>query len=665
MPALSSPGVGSGLDVNGIVSQLMAVERQPLTALTQRTQQYQAKLSAFGQVKSALAGFQGALQKLSGADRFQVLAATSSDPAVVSASAGANAVPASYQIEVQQLAQQQKLASNGFASTTAAVGTGTLTIQFGTYDSGSNSFALNPNKPAASVTIDSSNNSLAGIRDAINAAHAGVTASIVNDGTGNRLVLTSTDSGAANGIKLTVADADGNDGDAAGLSALAYDPTASAGNGKNLAEVAAARNALFSVDGIAISQASNVVANAIEGVTLTLAKTNVGQPATLAVKRDTAAITAAVGDFVKAYNDIAKTLKDLTAWDPASKKGGALQGDSTIRSIQTTLRGMLNTPAVTGGSLTTLSQIGVRFQADGTLALDSATLGNAIDSHFGDVAALFAATGRATDSLVQFSASSAATRPGSYALAVSQVATQGRLVGSQPATLAIVAGVNDALDLSVNGSPVSVTLAAGVYPDAAALAAALQVGINGALGSAAVTVSESGGVLAIGANRYGSASSVAITGGNGAAALFGAAPLASTGVDVAGTLDGVAASGVGQTLTGAAGTPAEGLALRILGGATGARGSVTFGRGFADQLNTYVSGLLDGDGLIAARTDGINASIKGLDRRQEALQARLDQIEKRYRAQFTALDTMLSSMNKTSSFLTQQLDSLKALQSSK
>jgi flagellar hook-associated protein 2 len=172
-------------------------------------------------------------------------------------------------------------------------------------------------------------------------------------------------------------------------------------------------------------------------------------------------------------------------------------------------------------------------------------------------------------------------------------------------------------------------------------------------------------VLAIGANRYGSASSVAITGGNGAAALFGAAPLASTGVDVAGTLDGVAASGVGQTLTGAAGTPAEGLAVRILGGATGARGSVTFGRGFADQLNTYVSGLLDGDGLIAARTDGINASIKGLDRRQEALQARLDQIEKRYRAQFTALDTMLSSMNKTSSFLTQQLDSLKALQSSK
>ncbi len=665
MATISSPGVGSGLDVNSIVSQLMAIEQQPLTALTQKSQKYQTQLSAFGQVKSALATFQTALQGLSSADKFNALAAASSDASVVSATAGANAVPGSYQVEVQQLAQQQKLASNGFASTTAVVGTGTLTIQFGTYDAGSNSFTLNPNKAAASIAIDSANNSLAGIRDAINAAKAGVSASIVNDGTNSRLVLTSTGSGAANGIKLSVNDGDGNPTDASGLSALAYDPTAAIGSGKNLTEAVAAKNAQLTLDGIAITQSSNVIKDAIEGVTLNLAKTNVGQPATLSVSRDSAAVTQSVGDFVKAYNGISKTLKDLTAYDPATKTGAVLQGDSTIRSIQTQLRGMLNTVVGTGGALTTLSQIGVSFQSDATLALDSTKLQNAIDTNFNDVAALFAATGRTTDSLVSFSGSTSKTAAGTYALNISQLATQGQLTASQAANLAIVAGVNDTIDFTVNGAAASVTLAAGAYATADALAAEVQSKLNGALGAATVRVNQSGGVLNVLSNRYGAASSVTVSGGNGAADLLGAAPTSSTGVDAAGTLDGVAATGSGQTLSGAIGTPAEGLALLITGGATGARGNVTFGRGFADQLNSYVTSLLDSNGLLAARTDGINASIKGLGSQQEALHNRLDQIEKRYRAQFTALDSMLSSMNSTSTFLTQQLASLQSLQSNK
>ena len=325
---VSAPGIGSGLDVNGIVSQLMAAERQPLAALTKQELAYTQKLSAFGQVRSALAGFQSALNDLSSGSKFQALSATSSDPQVLSATASGKAIPASYQIEVAQLAQQQKLASSGYATTDEVVGSGTLTIQFGTYDSGLNTFTANADKATKSIAIDPANNTLAGIRDAINAANAGVTATIVNDGSaaGNRLVLSSADSGAANSLKISVADDDANDLNSSGLSALAYDPTAAVGSGKNLGQVAAALDAQLTIDGIAVAQATNTVSNAIEGVTLNLAQTNVGEKLTLTVSRDTKAVTDAVQAFVKSYNGASGTLKKLTAFNGPGAENGVLLG---------------------------------------------------------------------------------------------------------------------------------------------------------------------------------------------------------------------------------------------------------------------------------------------------------------------------------------------------
>jgi flagellar hook-associated protein 2 len=658
---ISAPGIGSGLDINGIVSQLMAAERLPLTALENREKAFNQKLSAFGQVRSALATFQTALTKLGDGSRFEALSATASDTTVLGASAGGTATPGSYQIEVQQLAQQHKLASAGVATTDDVIGSGTLTIQFGSYDSGSNTFTANADKAAKSITIDPANNTLAGVRDAINAAAAGVTATIVNDGSaaGNRLVLTSTDSGAANSLKIDVADDDGNGLDGSGLSALAYDPTAAAGSGKNLSQVAVARDALLTIDGIAVAQATNTIRNAIDGVTLNLAQTNVGQPLTLNVARDAGAVKTAVQEFVDAYNSAAGTLRKLTAFNGVGAENGVLLGDSTARSIQARMRGLLNEQIDSGSSLTTLSQIGVGFQSDGTLALDSARLDTAIETGFDGIAALFAKAARTTDSLVSSSNGTSNTLPGTYAVNVTQLATRGATQGSQAAALTITAGVNDQLDLSVDGVAVSVTLAAGSYASADALAAEIQSRINGETGSAAsVAVTQTGGVLGIVSSRYGSASQVVVSGGNGMADLLGASPVATAGVDVAGTINGTAAVGAGQTLTGATGDASEGLALRIAGGALGARGTVTFSRGYADQLDRFLDTVLADDGSLQARTSGIDASIKRLDERQLQLEARLEQIEKRYRAQFTALDSMLSSMNSTSTFLTQQLAAL-------
>lgn len=657
---LSSPGIGSGLDVNGIVTQLMASERQPLNALAKQEQAFNQKLSAFGQVRSALASFQTALKDLSSGSKFQALSATSSNTAVLSASASSNATPASYQLEVLQLAQQHKLASSGYAATSDVVGSGTLSIQFGTYDSGLNTFTANADKATQSITIAPANNTLAGVRDAINAANAGVSATIVNDGsaTGNRLVLTSTDSGANNSLKISVADDDTIGTDTSGLSALAYNPTAAIGSGKNLSQVAAAQSAQLKIDGITVNQSTNTVKNAIEGVTLNLTTTNVGVPLTLNVNRDTKTITDAVQLFVTAYNGTSGTLKNLTAFKGVGSQNGVLLGDSTARGIQVEMRNLLNTSIDSGGNLTTLSQIGVSFGSDGTLALDSAKLNTAISTNFSDITALFAKAAKATDSLVSLSASTSKTQPGTYAVNVSQLATRGASQGTQAASLTVTAGVNDQLDLTVDGTAISVTLAAATYASADALAAEIQSKTNGAAGSAgSVVVSQSAGILSITSTRYGSASQAALTGGNGLASLFGA-PTPTTGVDVVGTIDGTTAAGSGQILTGATGEASEGLGLLINGGALGARGTVTFSQGYAYQISQYLDTVLNDDGSLKTRTTGIDSSIKNLDQRQLQLEARLVQIEKRYRAQFSELDAMLSRMNSTSSFLTQQLASL-------
>jgi Flagellar capping protein len=664
---ITAPGMGSNLDVNSIVSQLMAVERQPLALLDRREADYKAKLSAYGTLKGALAAFQTAMQGLADPARFQAATASVADTSILTATTSTGkAVPGSYSVEVQQLAQQQKIRSEGFASTNSTVGSGTLTIQYGDYDSGLNTFTLNNAKPAQTLAIEPANNTLSGVRDAINAANIGVSATIINDGSSNRLVLTAKDAGATNSIKIIASDDDGADLDNAGLSQLAFDPTAAAGSGKNLTQVQAAQDAKLQIDGIAISKSSNTITDAIEGVTLNLLKNNAGTLTTLDVARNTTGVKASVEAFVKSFNAVNQTLADLSSYNTVANKGGVLQGDSAALSVQRWLRATVS--AATGsaigaaGSFTSLSQIGVAFQKDGSLALDAARLQTAMDAGFDQIASLFAANGKSTDSLIAYSGATDKTAAGNYAVTIAQLATTGSLTGSQPAGLTITAGVNDQIDITVDGVAASVKLAAGIYASADALAAEVQSKLNGTASlitaGSSVVVSQSGGILAISSARYGSASGVIATGGNGASNLLGASAITTTGADVAGTINGMAALGTGQTLTSLAGTASEGLSLIIKGGLLGTRGMVDFSRGSADRLNKLTGDLLTTDGILASRVDGLTESIKTIDRRQEAFLRRMDTIEARYRAQFTALDTMLSSLNQTSQFLTQQLATL-------
>jgi len=681
MASISSIGIGSGLDVNGLIKQIMAAEQQPMLQLGKKEAALQSRLSAYGSVKGVMASFQSAMLGLSSLSRFQGLKASVADGSIFSATATSSAVPGSYSIEVKQLAQAHKLASKAFTNTTDVVGTGTLTIQFGTFALGA--FTANAAKAAQSVTIDSAHATLAGVRDAINAAKIGATATILNDGTGNRLVLTSNDTGVANSFKITANDtSDVSNVDDAGLSQLSYDPAGALGNGKNQSETVAAQNALLNVDGILdISKASNKVTDVIQGVTLSLAKSAVGTPTTLTVSRDTAAVKAAADAFVKAYNDVSKTIKDLTAYNAATKQAAVLQGDSGALSVLSQIRAALNT-AIPGinGSYTHLSQIGISFQRDGSLALDAIKLQAAVDANFNDIANLFANVGKSSSALINYVSAGTKTQPGTYAVAIAQQAARGVLNGAGTAALAdnitpgtfdsafAVTADNDTFSLMVDGvSSGTITLAQGSYSTPAALVAELQSKINGdsalMAAGASVTVGfdTASDRLVITSARYGAASTVEITSVDSSPSSTTTSTLGlsvatgTPGVDVAGTINGVSATGSGRILTGAVGTAVEGLTLEVLGGASA---SVNYWQGHAYQLGNLAGKLLEVNGVLDSRTVGINRSIGDIASRRETLQARLDATEKRYRAQFNALDALMSKMRSTSDYLTRQFASL-------
>lgn len=654
--AISSAGIGSGLDVNSIISQLMALEQRPLTALASKEAKYQAQLSAYGSLKGALSTFQSAAASLASPAKFSALKASVADSTLATVSVAATATPGSHAIEVQTLAQAQKLASAAHAATNTAIGTGKLTISFGTYDA--DTFTANGDKAATEITIGAGQNSLAGIRDAINAADAGISATIINDGTGYRLTVSSKDSGTANAIRIAVTDDDAAHTDNAGLSQIAFDARTVSGV-TNLSETVAANDAVVVIDGITVTKSSNTISDALAGVTLSLLKENPGSTTTLSIAKDTAGVQSSIQSFVKAYNDLNTTIVNLTKYDAETKKASLLTGESTVRTLQSQLRGLFNTPlSSAGGGLASLPDVGITFQTDGTLKLDSAKLTASLNDPAKDVASLFAAIAKPTDSLVSFASSTADTKNGAYGLSVTQLATQGKAVGGAVAALTVTAGANDTLDLQIDGVTASVKLAAGTYT-AAALAAEIQSKVNGvsALSTAdvAVAVTEAAGVLTITSTRYGSASSVALIGGNARADLFGT-HAETDGLDVAGTIGGYAATGAGQSLTGT--QAAAGLKLTITGGATGDRGTVSFARGYADQLDKLISKMLETDSLIEGRLEGIGSSIEDIADRREAMISRLESVEKRLRAQFTALDTLMSRMQQTSSFLSQQLANL-------
>ncbi|MDR2838218.1 MAG: flagellar filament capping protein FliD [Azonexus sp.] len=364
---ISSLGVGSNLDAATIVSSLMAIERQPLNALKTKESSFNAKLSAYGTLKSALSTLQTAAKALTDASKVGGFGVTVGDSKILGATAAFNASPGTYSIHVGNLATAQKNFSSPINSG-QSFGSGTLTFNIG--------------GNAKNIDI-ADGSSINDIRSAINAANMGVTATVISGSGGDRLVLSSTDTGTANAFSLTVASADAN------LQALA-----TANSDATLS--VAAKDANLTIDGVAVTSSSNTLTSALTGITLNLTAPG---DTTITVTKDTSKTADAVNAFVKAYNDVISQMKTLTAYDVNTKTGAALNGEGTIRSIQSMLNNArLDTPADLAGSSSlykSLSALGIAITQDGSLQVDNDKLTTALNTSAVDVTKTLGAFGQA------------------------------------------------------------------------------------------------------------------------------------------------------------------------------------------------------------------------------------------------------------------------------
>ncbi|GHC32943.1 flagellar filament capping protein FliD [Aidingimonas halophila] len=356
MSTIQSLGVGSGLDLNGLLDQLRAAEEEKLQPIEEQKSSYEAKISAYGELESSLSEFQSSLSSLNDPETFTSMTSEASGSAV-DVAANSEASPGTYDVDVNALAQAHSLAADGVEDRDASLenGAGTLSLE-------------TAGGETMDIAIDA-DSSLSDIRDAINAENGAISASIVNDGSDkpHRLVLTSKDTGADSEMNVSF-DGGGIAGDI-----LQY------GNGDDaMTETVGAQNADLTVNGIDITSQSNTVENGLEGVTLDLQETGSSK---VTVEQDTESIKDAVTDFVDNYNALQDTMGELTAFDSESGEAAELMGDSTLRGIQTQLRSALS-GGVEGedGALSLMSDVGISMDVDGRLSLDDAKLDEVIET---------------------------------------------------------------------------------------------------------------------------------------------------------------------------------------------------------------------------------------------------------------------------------------------
>jgi len=380
--SISSPGVGSGLDINSIVTQLVEVEKQPLKTLQTKAAKLETQLSAFATVKSQLASLGDAASDLLSTDTWGAKTFSSSDTAAVTGTASTSSIASSFSMSVTQLASSQSARTAAMTSTDTVGAAGTLSISIGAWSSGAFTASLDADEDGTvdapiSVSI-SSTDTLSDVASRINSADAGVTAVVVTSGTQQRLLVRSSDTGEDYGFEIKAYNNSGTqitDG-TTGVGKFSY--TASGTSG--LTQTQAGQDASISVEGITITSSSNTVSDAVPGVTLKLlSKTS--SDVQITVGNDTDTIKSKLTAFQDAYNTLVSNLKTLTKYDATTKKAGDLQGDGTAVTLLSVLNSMISaTGPAASSTFSYLSDVGIQVQSSGLLTTNSSTLNTAFDS---------------------------------------------------------------------------------------------------------------------------------------------------------------------------------------------------------------------------------------------------------------------------------------------
>lgn len=655
MAGISSLGIGSGVLNSDLVDQLVAAERKPTeTRLTQKTQQAEALLSAYGKLRSAVTELRLPMRQLSSPDNLKAFSASSSNDDIGVSVDATKASRGTYSVEVTSLASAQALASQAvFADRDAtSVGQGTLQLSVGDKNT--------------SITIDSSNDTLQGLANAINEADAGVSAGVIDTGSGYQLVLSADETGTANAVSISVSgDSGGTETDNEGLSRFAFNSGMDADAG--LTETIAASDAVMSINGIEVTRSTNTFENVIDGLTFDIKAEGTSA---IKVSQDLDAVADRVQGFVDKFNGLQSTIDSLAGFNAEAGVGSLLTGDSTVRNIQNQLRQILTrvVPGMENASVRSLADVGITTDWEtGGLEFDREAFKEQLQKNPDDVTALFAEQGRTSDSNVEFVRSGLNTVAGSYEINVTQAATQGTLVaGSAIADTVTVDDSNDEFTLEINGElSTNIKLTHGVDISAQALVddiqAQLDSGVNRGLGAGEAVQVELGAdnKLRFISGKYGSESSVNVTSSEGGSVLGLSVANGTAGQDVAGTINGQVAEGDGQVLyLGSDKGDASGLQVRILGDQTGSRGSITFVEGVAGRTVDLVTSMVGADGAIESRTDSLNRDLEQIQESQVRLEERITAYRERLVSQFSAADSLIAQLNSTRDYVSQQLAAL-------
>jgi flagellar hook-associated protein 2 len=650
--------VNSVIDVGTIVDNLIYVDSAPVRNMQSQVTTLQSKISAFQSLNTRISTLADKIDTIlygttneplinpyTFSDRleasiFNNCKVTSSNSDAISATADNANTSGTYSISVTSLAQTKSMAASNFADAgSTKTGTGTLTIITGDSD-------------AATVTIGASNNTLTGVCNAINDANAGVTATIINDGTSSpyRLLITANNAGTANSFTVT--------------------DNLSGGQALSLEQKQAASDAVFVLNGVSITKSSNTISDVIPGVTFTL-KAKTAGVVDLTVDKDIDSIISSLNDFVSAYNSVNSYINSQFAYNSTTKTAGLLSGDSTLRSIQSNLQNQI-TQSISNRftSYTVAGQAGLEFNRDGSLTLDSTKLRTALSSNFSSVAALFLGNGTpsdgatTTDRRVTYDSKTSSTQSGTYSVQVTSLAQKAALAANQNVTT-----LSDNETLIITSGAKSATV--NLLKDAS-LSSVLS-SINSALsaqGMAITAINDGTDKIRLAANNYGSDYSFSVVSDridSSGSTGFGTTPVNGVGTDIAGLINGHAASGNGLSLTGATGQQEEGLKLSFDQTLIGGYGSVTVapanqgieGASILMNLHSILDGITDPlSGPIHNSTDAFNQNIKSLNDEITSYQARLAVEKQMLTDQYNQADQALRMLTVTQSSLSSQLSKL-------
>ena len=628
-------GLASGLDWQSLITQLVAVEKKPITLLETNKTALSNKKSTWNELNTNLLSLKAAAGSLSSLTDFNLftpsatIAGTSSKVEdLLSFAVGSNASEGSYDITINNLAKAQKLRSATFSSTSAALGiSGDVTIN---------------NRVLSIAATDS----LANIQDKINALNsgenaAGVTASIITVSPGDyRLTLTSKTTGSS-GISID---------NGSGTDIL----TTQLG----LTQITAGQDAEIILDGVPITRTTNQISDVISGVTLNLVGTDERATVTLNVGRDTDGIKKKIQDFVDSYNKVMSYIATQNTAPASGSTAKPLFGDSSLQTIKSTLRStIISEVSGLDSNLDHLSLIGINIDKTGQLSIDDDTLDGYLKSNFEDVVNLFAAQGASSSSDLTYITSGEHAVEGDYVVEISQAATRASTVGSGfSGTLS-----NDAtLTLTGSGGTAqSISLSAG--SDMTAIVNAINAG-----NTLGITAENDGNQLRLSSNSYGSSGNftLSVTGAV-SAELLGVTSSTGTGLDVIGTItkqgstDPMTMTGKGQTLTGDDGQDAAGLVVSYTGTIDIATLDFTFIKGIGEKLDQALYSMSDSlSGYVTAKQKSLQTQMDNIDKKITNMEARLTKYQETLTAKFAVMEAMLSKLQAQQSWLTSQIDAL-------